>query len=170
VALEVPDASALAVRALDDPDSFVRTIAARALEDLADPAAASALAARLVEDEDWRVRRAAADALPRAGGEEAVAALTAGLEDPVKEVRLGAVRGLGKLAPDAGFEILCRMMIEDPEWEVRVQVAAVLGGAGRPEATPVLEQASRDPNEFVRAAVAKALRTGRQEPAPGPSE
>jgi HEAT repeat protein len=50
------------------------------------------------------------------------------------------------------------MVLEDPEWEIRVQAAAALGMTGREDVIPALEEAANDPNEFVRAAVASALR------------
>jgi HEAT repeat protein len=158
VEIGVPDATALALEALSDPDSYTRRIAARALEDLADPTAVPALGKTVVEDEDYRVREWAADALAAIGTEAAILELTRALEDPVKEVRLAAVKGIVKRQPEAAVDAFVSMVLEDPEWEIRVQAAAALGKIDREDVVPALEEAANDPNEFVRAAVASALR------------
>jgi len=158
VELNVPDATDLAIEGLSDPDSYARKISARALEDLAAPSAVPELARVVVEDEDFRVREWAADALTAIATEDAIDALVTALDDPVKEVRLAAVRGLVKRSPEAAVDNFMSMVLEDPEWEIRVQAAAALGMTGRDDVIPVLEEAANDPNEFVRAAVASALR------------
>jgi HEAT repeat protein len=158
VGLGVRDATTLAIEGLSDPDSYARKIAARALEDLADPSAVAPLGRAVVEDEDYRVREWAADALAAIGTEDAVSALLRALEDPVKEVRLAAVKGIVKRQPEAAVDTFVSMVLEDPEWEIRVQAAAALGMTGREDVIPALEEAANDPNEFVRAAVASALR------------
>jgi len=158
VRLGVPDATSLAIGGLSDSDSYARKIAARALEDLADPSAVAALGRVVIEDEDYRVREWAAQALTAIGTGDAVVELTRALEDPVKEVRLAAVRGIVKRQPEAAVDTFVSMVLEDPEWEIRVQAAAALGLIGREDVIPALEEAANDPNEFVRAAVAGALR------------
>ena len=158
VELKVPDATDLAIEGLSDPDSYARKISARALEDLAAPSAVPELARVVVEDEDFRVREWAADALTAIATEDAIDALVTALDDPVKEVRLAAVRGLVKRSPEAAVDTFMSMVLEDPEWEIRVQAAAALGMTGRDDVIPALEEAANDPNEFVRAAVASALR------------
>jgi HEAT repeat protein len=158
VRLGVPDATSLAIEGLSDSDSYARKIAARALEDLADPSAVAALGRVVIEDEDYRVREWAAQALTAIGTGDAVVELTRALEDPVKEVRLAAVRGIVKRQPEAAVDTFVSMVLEDPEWEIRVQAAAALGLIGREDVIPALEEAANDPNELVRAAVASALR------------
>ena len=158
VRLGVPDATSLAIDGLSDSDSYARKIAARALEDLADPSAVAALGRVVIEDEDYRVREWAAQALTAIGTGDAVVELTRALDDPVKEVRLAAVRGIVKRQPEAAVDTFVSMVLEDPEWEIRVQAAAALGLIGREDVIPALEEAANDPNEFVRAAVAGALR------------
>jgi HEAT repeat protein len=157
VGLRAPDAGQLALGALQDPDGLVRQIAARGLGEMEDGTAVEALGRHLVNDEDWHVRQTAAQALLSIGGPEAVASLVRGLDDPVKEVRLAAVKGVAKLDPDAAFPALSKLALEDPEWEIRVQAAGALGRVENPEAVPVLEKAAEDPNEFVRAAATRAL-------------
>ena len=73
-------------------------------------------------------------------------------------VNKSAVVGIRKLGPGAAKPELARILLEDSEWEIRVQAARALGIAGDPEVLTVLEAALEDPNEFVRSAVAHALR------------
>ncbi len=127
VELGVSDAKELAVEGLADPDSFVRKTAAHALKDLGDGAAVAALSDRLAEDEDYVVRQKAAAALAAIGNDEALAGLMVALEDPVKEVRLAAVRGVAKVDPDVAIDPLVLIVLQDPDWEIRVQAAAALG-------------------------------------------
>jgi len=159
VVLSVPDATDLAIRALEDPDGFVRKIAAKSLEELGDSAAVPALARRLLEDEDPRVRRTSAIALTAIGGEEAARELMDAMEDPMKEVRLEVVKGVARLDPSGALDRLATLLLQDPDWEIRVQAAAGLGRSGQEEAIPAMEEAAKnDLNEFVRAAATKALK------------
>ena len=165
VSVRSDGAAELARKALGDEDGFVRATAAKLLADLGDPADAGILASRLREDPDPVVRRRAAEALTRLGGdpanETAVAALADGLRDPIEDVRLAAAQGIRELDPGYAVAELARLLLEDPNHDVRVQAAGALGESGDPEAQPVLEAALADPNEFVRAAAANALRVHR---------
>lgn len=157
VASEAADAEALATSAAADEDSLVRKIAAKCLGDLGRSSSVPTLADLVLEDSDPRVRRAAAEALLEIGGPGAIAPLLQALEDPIKEVRLAAIRGVVRRAPDQAVESLASALLDDPEWEVRVQAAAGLGRSGRADMVAILNQAANDPNEFVRASVRKAL-------------
>jgi len=159
VSIGVDDAAELARAALADDDGFVRATAAKLLGDLGDPANADRLVVRLSEDADPIVRRRAAEALSRIGGETAVAGLAVALSDPIEDVRLAATRGLRELDPGYAKPELARLLLEDPNYEIRVQSARALGLTGDPEMLPLLEAALEDPNEFVRASAANALRT-----------
>jgi HEAT repeat protein len=75
------------------------------------------------------------------------------------DVRLAATRGLRELDPGFAKPELARLLLEDPQYEIRVQAARALGLTGDPEIRSLLESALEDPNEFVRAAAANALRT-----------
>ena len=161
VSLRADGAAEATRRALEDDAGFVRATAAKLLADLGDPADAVPLAVKLREDTDPVVRRRAAEALSRLGSETALAALTAGLRDPVEDVRLAAARGLRELDPGYAKADLSRLLLEDPNHDVRVQAAGALGESGDAEVLPVLEAALADPNEFVRAAVANAMRVHR---------
>lgn len=158
VDLEVPDSVELALDGLEDPDGFVRATAATLLGELAAADQIPALREHLLRDSDPVVRQRAAESLATIGGEQAIGALVQALEDPLGRVRLAAIRGVAELAPERGLESLMRLVLEDPDWEIRAQAARGLGLAGDPLAVPALEAALEDRNEFVRAAAANALR------------
>ena len=146
-------------RAQECDDGFVRSTAAKLLGDLGDPAAAEALLPLLLEDSDPVVRQRAAESLALVGGTTAIEGLARAVEDPMKEVRLASVRGLRRLDPGYATPALARLVLDDTEWEVRVQAATALGRSGNPEVVPVLEAALQDDNEFVRSAATKGLET-----------
>jgi len=157
VTLGVPDAAALARRALDDPDGFVRSRGAILLGAVGSEADVAVLVGHLLQDSDTIVRQNAASSLAQLGGQEATLGLIEGLADPMEEVRLTAVRGVRQLEPGLATAELSRLLLEDTVWEIRVQAARALGATGDPSVLPVLENALGDANEFVRAAASHAL-------------
>ncbi len=158
VGLGVEDSLALARRALDDEDGFVRATAAKLLGDLGDETQAAALGQVLTLDPDPTARQRAAESLERIGGPVAIKALTRGLRDPMERVRKAAVQGVSGLDASQARVELERLLREDAVWEIRAEAAYALGLTGHPEALPGLEAALQDPNEFVRAAAANAMR------------
>lgn len=158
VQLAEPDAEALALGGLDDPDGFVRSIAAKLLGDLGDRQSVGVLVDRLLNDPEDLVRQRVAEALAVLGGAEALSGLARGLDDPMENVRLAAVRGLRELDPAFDVPAVARLLLEDASWEIRVQAATALGETGLDEVRPVLEAALEDDNEYVRSAAANALR------------
>jgi HEAT repeat protein len=159
VSLREDDARALALEHLDDEDGFVRATAAKLVGDLGRQEDADVLVVRLTQDSDPIVRQRAAQALARVGGERAVEGLARGLTDPIDDVRLACARGVRELDPSAATAQLARLLLDDPNYEIRVQAARALGSTGDPEVRALLEAALEDPNEFVRAATVNALRT-----------
>jgi len=168
VTLGAEDSPQIARGALDDPSGFVRSVAAKLLGDLRDPEAVEPLTQRLLRDEDPIVRQRAADALAEIGGDAAGAGLVSGLDDPMKAVRLAAVKGVRHLRVAAAVARLSALLLEDPEWEIRVQAAGALGAFGGEEARPVIEAAVQDGNEFVRSAASNALAELSRAPAAPP--
>ena len=166
ISAAVPDAVQLGLGALEDEDGFVRATAAKGLGELRASSTLEALASHLGSDPDWHVRQRAAESLAAMGDPGATEPLARGLEDPVREVRLAAVRGSADLDPAASMETLARIVLDDPDWEIRAEAARALGLSHRPEAAAALEAVRSDPNEFVRAAAHAALRRVRQAAAP----
>jgi HEAT repeat protein len=161
VTLDVPDAAALARRALDDPDGFVRSRGAILLGAVGSEEDVPLLVSHLLNDLDPIVRQNAASSLAQLGGQEATLGLIKGLSDPMEEVRLAAVRGVRSLEPGLATAELSRLLLEDTVWEIRVQAARALGATGDPSVLPVLENALGDANEFVRAAASHAMEVHR---------
>jgi hypothetical protein len=60
-------------------------------------------------------------------------------------------------APAAKVQELCKAVLEDPNYKVRVQAALVLGRLGDASAVPTLLKALEDSNKTVRAIAAQAL-------------
>lgn len=154
--LDPDGAKEAVVAALADADGFVRATAVRCAADYGDPSLVPRLAGLLADDPDWHVRRRAADALAAIGGGAAAGALLVGLDDPVKEVRLASVKAAASVDPVPAVPRLVVLVVEDPEWEVRVHSAGALGKAGLEAGLEPLATAMQDENEFVRAAATRA--------------
>jgi HEAT repeat protein len=121
---------AAALRALGDRDTLAAAVtllragltaercrAARVLEQFADHATIPALCEALA-DRDESIRGAALDALARVGRDGAAARAAAGaVRDPCDEVRLRAVRAIGRLSAHPAQAV--RAAIEDPSPVVR---------------------------------------------------
>src|SRR5450755_709073 len=65
--------------------------------------------------------------------------------------------GRVQAAPGVKVEDLCKAVVEDPNYKVRVQAALVLGKLGDPTAVPSLIKALADQNSTVRGIAASAL-------------
>ena len=60
-------------------------------------------------------------------------------------------------AADVRVQDLCKAVVEDPNYKIRVQAALVLGKVRDPAAVPALIKALADPNGTVRGIAAGAL-------------
>jgi HEAT repeat protein len=144
------------------PHQDVRRFAARALGDLPRAEVACALAQALGED-DTELRAAAADSLARIAGrmetlpDEAADALLGGLIAQEREVRLSAIRGLGR-AGGPGTARVLRDQLRDPDSFVRAETVRALAELGVSE--PKVEALLRDPDPGVRLAAAEAVAGG----------
>lgn len=169
-------AKALALQAFDDPDGVVRGACVRilAVGIAADAELAQRLAARADDDPDWQVRRQALEAIAALPEEQMRETVARGLADSVHQVRAVALRVGAEHPGLLPVEQVAKLVVEDPDWENRVQAAQVLGASKDPAAYAALNQASADGNEFVRAAAARERRNlardGVAEPAPPPPQ
>lgn len=147
------------VELLSGGDAVLRTASALALGALASPAAAGALAGALL-DEEPDVRADAMTALALcATGDERDAVMRSLRGDPVPEVKVAAVRTLGRSGGAGAVDLLIRLATSRAEDEIDwddtdsvwddwldVQVAAIeaLGRLGATGAIPALLEARQD--------------------------
>jgi len=151
------------MRALRDPDPFVRQLTADALGDFrAGRALAAGTLGELLSDADPHVRRSAAEAMRGLGGGAGriVPALTKALRDPDARIRAACAGVLGGVGADA--ESAAPALTEcltDASADVRGAAAGALGsvGAGAKNAGPALIKLLSDPEIAVRRAAAGAL-------------
>ncbi len=153
------------VRALKDPDRFVRWAASRTLGKLAPrrpDLAVPVLAGMLQPDEDLSVRLSAANTLslfgPTAGA--AVPALTRALGSRDSEVRVAALKSLESVGTDAVPALTAITgRLRDSNTQVRTEAARVLARFGplAIESLPALRKALFDPAEEVRRAASDAI-------------
>jgi HEAT repeat protein len=122
------------VATLDDPYSHARRESVIALGEIGEVGArdvADAVKARLGDAVDW-VRAPAAKAYGRLGGAAAVELLGRFLADGVRDVRVGAIEGLGETgSPDAATILLDRLPTLDPRMPVREELGATITALGR---------------------------------------
>lgn len=157
-----------AVRAaLADSDRLVRTVAAKLAGDLGDASLVEGLTDRALSDTDAWVRRRALASLLQFRDPALAPHVLRALEDPDREVRLEAAKGLPWLGDAVETARLVEILESEPDWEVRVQAARALAGRTGPDAARALEAAREDESEYVRAAAFRALRGEMQGPIPG---
>ncbi len=137
----------------------VRRLAARMLGDLALPEVASALAAALADD-DLEVRLNAADSLARLGEgfdifpADVLARLVEAAADGNRDLRLSAIRALGRAGGEAGREALVAGLGDEDGF---VRAEAVRAASLRGEVGPEVEALLDDPDPSVRLAAATAV-------------
>jgi len=172
------------VKALNDPDRFVRWSAIRTLRAIGPEALEAALPRliQLLEDRDPDISISAAAALEQAHARvqpehrqvtayaqvrsfdgvtrTAIPALIRSLRCSTVEVRLASIRTLKGLGAEAqpAVRALCETL-RDPDVRVRQAAAEALGGLGPAarEAADDLRLALQDPNPEVQKAVSSAL-------------
>jgi HEAT repeat protein len=178
--------AATAQALLRDRDADVRLAAVRSLAGVPRRDLLEAVVAALA-DEAWQVRHAACAAAAAAGGRGAVGALVPLLADPHATVRGAArrtlceLRGAGlagtvgcalagagpalrrrlvhvlEICPPADAVAVLAGCADDPDADVRIAAAVVLGGTGREQARSVLRPLLADGDWRVRRAAEGAL-------------
>ncbi len=115
-----------ALKAIEDPNTAVRRIAADILGRLSLPVATDTLVEAL-HDEDPSVRVALLKALGQSGDPAALLEVAATLDDPHPEVRRQAIETLTGLSRfQGGLASLLKPMLDDPEPAVNIKAAASL--------------------------------------------
>ena len=139
-----------------DGDANVRLVAVNALVFSRSQAAANAIAAAL-NDEDWRVREAGATALALSpSGATHSDQLIKALDDAFWQVRLSAIRSLGKLEIHRSASRIVQEL-NHVQPNVRKEAAAALGTIRSPESREALLAVAEDPDADVRKNVRWAL-------------
>lgn len=126
------------VRLLDDSNSEVRIVAARALGKLGDPQTVTALLDSLVGDKALPTSIVSMSLIHL--GPSAIEGLVTGLGSRSSEVRGVAAELLGMHGAITAERWLMLMVEHDPVQDVRVHAAAALGRIGSPHAVDVLNR------------------------------
>lgn len=172
---------------LHDRDPEVRIVAARALGEIGDPAAAATLVssvsgvhavplrivarslARLgpgaapvlvdaMSSPDAQARAVAAEILGLGGAVTAVGVLNGhALHDPDPDVRIRCARALGRIGVPSALAVLGRCIGADEPAALRAVVARAIGEVGGPEAVRLLEPLLVDPEHRVASNAARAM-------------
>ena len=147
---------------LSNSDSIVRRNAAWAIGELTGmvPGARAAAVPQLttlLSDSDVWTRMAAARALGELRDERATEGLIATLSDTDWKVRELSARALSEMKDRRAVEALCRVLLTDPQVEVRRAAAEALGEIRSAEALASLKQALNDPEARVRAKAGWAI-------------
>jgi HEAT repeat protein len=143
------------VRALDDPDFWVRGYCARALGLIGNPAALKPLF-RLLSDDNWFVRAEAAVAIGKLGDVRAVGWLAQLLVDPEANVRHSVARALYELASEPARPLL-RRALELAAPGQQIDIAVALARIHDPAALKPLADATQNKDPEVRRLVARSL-------------
>lgn len=147
-------AEAELLKALSDPDWYVRGRASIALAKLKGKEATAKLIS-LLEDPSWFVRDAAIEAIASAGDPAAAGRLLELLRSPDPYCRARAASALARLSPDAASSIAS--LLTDQDEHVRRTAALALGQLKYAAATEDLIKLLKDESPAVRVAAARAL-------------
>jgi HEAT repeat protein len=152
--LKVPASVPALLAALEDRDSDVRNVAARALGKMKLQAAEEALVGLLGKHEQSVSARIAAICIEM--GARTAPLLIRTLRDGTPKARFWAARILGEIRDNRAARSLGDALL-DPEPDVRSAAAWALGSVAERSTSGMLETALRDPVWFVRAHAAEAL-------------
>ena len=96
----------------------------------------------VVTHREERVRRSAATALARLGTLRSIQAIEKMATDPVPEVRVHAMQGLGTVKSPRAVSVLARALDHEPDQEVQAVILAALGRQATDEAVARLTKAA----------------------------
>jgi HEAT repeat protein len=143
------------VRALDDPDFWVRGYCAHALGRVGNPAALKPLF-RLLTDDNWFVRAEAAAAIGKLGDVRAIGWLVQILTDPDGNVRYSVARALYELATEPARPSLLRAL-ESAAPPQQFDIAIALARIHDPAALKPLADAVQNKDPEIRRLAARSL-------------
>jgi HEAT repeat protein len=145
------------VKALADPEEFVRWQVAQALA-AQEAAHTFPILAEALNDPEPLRRAGAAEAMGYEGGEAASVVLCKHLTDPVAHVRVAVASALRDLADSSAADCLLPLLA-DEDSEVRCATAGALGRIGSPATAKPMADALILPGQplLVRRALAAAL-------------
>jgi HEAT repeat protein len=137
-------------------DWAVRSHAVRTVGEVNDPSLLPELCAALA-DERVEVRESTSRILSWMGTTKELPALRVSANDPAAVVRGHAAAALARIGGIKEQETVKRLLLEDPDPEVRAQVAISLGDIGKREFVDLLCEALADASDVVRSHAAAAL-------------
>jgi HEAT repeat protein len=153
--LRVAKAVPALIATMDDDSEEVRTVVARSLALIGDVDAVPALARALLDPSRWTLSLVAENLLFM--GSKAVPPLLEFVRGGDHNVRVAAVQILGEIRDPSATPLLCEILLEDQNLNLRARAAAALGQLAGPAAVAALLEALNDPRWQVRAQAAKAL-------------
>jgi hypothetical protein len=139
--VKIRDAVPTLIHLLGDPRWYVVRNAADLLGEMRAPEAENALVEVATHREE-RVRRSVATALARLATPRSIQAAQQMLSDPVPEVRVHAVQGLGSTKGPRVVPLLARALDTEHDAEVQAVILAALGRQATPEAVARLTKAA----------------------------
>ena len=152
--LKLPTSVPTLLQALEDPDTDVRTVAARSLGRMKIHAAEEALIGLLGKQDQSVSARIAAMCIEM--GPRTAPLLIKKLRDGTPEARFWAARILGEIADPRATRSLCDGLL-DPDPDVRSASARALGSVADPATAQMVGALLQDPVWYVRAHAAEAL-------------
>ena len=152
--LQCKEALPLLVKLLTSDNLGVQEAAEQALRKIPDPSTVRAVLP-LLESDNVAVRNLAMDILRQLGSRD-LDSLLEMLERPDPDLRIFAADILGATGDVRAVRVLCRVLLNDSEVNVRYQAAVALGDIASPAAAQCLNKALGD-DEWVQFSVIEAL-------------
>lgn len=146
--------------AVQDPDRKVREEALDSLQDV-DPQGGGDVAAKvLLEDKEYDVRKEACEAIERRGWQAAEPAVAKVVADATEkpELRKACVQSLAAIRTDTAYNLLHKLMLEEPNEDVRREATAEVEHEPRASSLEPLCGALKDRNDRIASNAAKGLK------------
>lgn len=149
------------IKLLDDPNDVVQASAADALGQVGAIEAINKIRPKLDEKNPYYVRFSAARALGRLGDASGTAFLRDSMSrasDPsASMLRVQAAAALAAIGPDTGWIDTARVLLSDPDPNVRAEAAQIVAPYNNAIAKDILTALGNDPNPAIRQKSAQIL-------------